>query len=125
MKIVKLTRRCITTELLRGLMESLDIAVIDPARGQQSTCSFAVDGFCGLGMLGRCRLADLISREFQLPGQNVSESGLKGQRQVIAEGHRMSSARPKWHGRLCGCKQRVLHAEKKAHCLRKMTDSPH
>ncbi|NME39116.1 hypothetical protein HF856_11480 [Enterobacter asburiae] len=45
MKIVKLTRRCITTELLRGLMESLDIAVIDPARGQQSTCSFAVDGF--------------------------------------------------------------------------------
>ncbi|TDP16152.1 hypothetical protein DFO52_10658 [Enterobacter sp. AG326] len=85
MKIAKLTRRCITTELLRGLMESLDIAVIDPARGQQSTCSFAVDGFCGLGMLGRCRLADLISREFQLPGQNVSESDLKGQRQVIAK----------------------------------------
>ena len=62
-----------------------DIAIIDPTRGQQPTGSFAVDGFCGLSMLHLCRMADLISRAIQLPGQNVSESGLKEQRQVIAK----------------------------------------
>lgn len=39
------TRWRIATELLRGLMESLDIAIIDSARGQQPTCSFTVNGF--------------------------------------------------------------------------------
>ena len=79
------TRWRIATELLRGLMKSLDIAIIDPARGLQPTSSFAVDGFCSLSMLRRYRRANVISRAFQLPEQEMAEPGMKEQRQITPE----------------------------------------